>query len=672
MLPSILAQQINTGLKHFLKTGFETTTPYFKGMFSHFADESGNLSKGPYLSLQLPFLPGTAVRDFFSGFKTEYPPYVHQETAWSRLHSQQGGKSTIVATGTGSGKTECFLYPVLDHCLCHPGQGIKAIIIYPMNALATDQAKRFAESIHQSSALKGKVTVGLFVGDSERTVQKSMGPDRVITDKNTLRNAPPDILLTNYKMLDYLLMRPKDQLLWRFNSPETLRYLIVDELHTFDGAQGTDLACLLRRLKARLSTPENHLIAVGTSATLGDGEAADDLRTYAQQIFQEPFDGESRQNRHQFLGGGLIEYQFFPPADLAQQLDPGRYTTIGEYIKAQYQLLFSGQQVDDPDDVAWRGRLGEQLKKHILFSNLLQLLVNQPCSLDDVAQDLSKTFPPGEPRKLSYDLLNSLCALISHARDPELAKLPMVQLRLQFWVRELRRMVTPLVAEPDDKVVRLSFADDMKQNRDSFFLPLVQCNECHATAWIGYQLPGQEQVKNDLRAIYNAFFSNSPETVMLLPLTEGEEKPDMRGLEKKLCSGCGKLQIQGETCQACGEDKLVRVFVPDNCKEKKRRDGNTYLASERNCPCCQTKNSMLVFGSRAASLASIAIYHSFATPYNDDKKLLAFSDSVQDAAHRAGFFSARTWQNNIRMAMTQALCNTKKKYKVFNLCFRYW
>jgi DEAD/DEAH box helicase domain-containing protein len=71
-----------------------------------------------------------------------------------------------------------------------------------------------------------------------------------------MRVTPPDILLTNYKMLDYLLVRPRDLGLWRQNGPETLRYLVVDELHTFDGAQGADVACLIRRLKERLRTPK--------------------------------------------------------------------------------------------------------------------------------------------------------------------------------------------------------------------------------------------------------------------------------------------------------------------------------------------------------------------------------------------------------------------------------
>ena len=152
-----------------------------------------------------------------------------------------------MATGTGSGKTECFLYPLLDHCARANSDGvagIKALVIYPMNALATDQARRFAQVIAQTPAFKG-LRVGLFVGGRSGKDGRglmAMTATSVITDRETLRKDPPDILLTNYKMLDYLLIRPKDRLLWAKNTAETLRYVVVDELHTFDGAQGTDLA----------------------------------------------------------------------------------------------------------------------------------------------------------------------------------------------------------------------------------------------------------------------------------------------------------------------------------------------------------------------------------------------------------------------------------------------
>src|SRR5699024_1268216 len=140
--------------------------------------------------------------------------------------------------GTGSGKTECFLYPVLDHCLrarqSGQTQGIKALVIYPMNALATDQARRFAEVIASTAEFKG-LRVGLYVGGAGKAGGESvMTATSVITNRDAMRKAPPDVLLTNYKMLDYLLVRPKDRKLWAHNGPEVLRYVVVDELHTFD------------------------------------------------------------------------------------------------------------------------------------------------------------------------------------------------------------------------------------------------------------------------------------------------------------------------------------------------------------------------------------------------------------------------------------------------------
>ena len=657
MLPCTLAHDITEGLKNFIVTGFETPSPFFQGIFQDFVEQPGNLYKGPYLSLSMPFEQATAGADYFPAIEIAFTPYVHQQQAFERLRSDQQPRSTIIATGTGSGKTECFLYPLLDHCQRNPGPGIKAIIIYPMNALATDQAKRFAETIYNSTALQDKIRVGLFVGEGEHTPHKTIGEHAVITDKDTLRASPPDILLTNYKMLDYLLIRPKDRPLWQHNGPETLRYLVVDELHTFDGAQGTDLACLLRRLKARLNTPKDHLICVGTSATLGSGEEKTALAQYASQIFQSGFDeasiiGERRKRMESFLGNALIRYQFLPPEDVESILNPDNYGSIAEFLAAQYRLFFPGEEPVRPDDDPWRGRLGRQLKEHLFFHNLLRLLEQQPRELSELAAEVEKTLPRGQTTGLGLPLLNSLCALVACARDPEKPKLPLVQLRLQLWVRELRRMVSRVSSDPED--IRLTFADDVKHAKGETYLPMVQCSECHATAWVASKPPAQERINPDLRTIYSNFFNRDPEALLLFPL-DGAEAPKLaRGYSPRLCPACGQLQAEGEVCKGCGENGLVQVFVPDNTRQTKKGGVNRLIA-EPDCPVCGARDSMIVFGSRAASLLSVAIHHSYASTYNDDKKLIAFSDSVQDAAHRAGFFAARTWQNNVRMAIAQAL-----------------
>ena len=116
MLPSLLAHEIRTGLRHFLVTGFEPSDARFAGLVSRFAEDESRWMKGPFVQIGLPFRQGSNGRDFFSAFKTKYPGFVHQENAWDRLSALGSPKSTLIATGTGSGKTEGFLYPVLGHC----------------------------------------------------------------------------------------------------------------------------------------------------------------------------------------------------------------------------------------------------------------------------------------------------------------------------------------------------------------------------------------------------------------------------------------------------------------------------------------------------------------------------------------------------------------------------
>lgn len=157
MLPSLLAKDIQEGLRQFLTTGFEASDDFMSGIMDRFVKEPSGWLKGPYLQLGLPFTQGASGKSFFKDFATENPGYSHQEGAWERLSSSHKASSTLVATGTGSGKTECFVYPVLDHCARAKKSGevgIKALVIYPMNALATDQARRFAELIASTQRLR--------------------------------------------------------------------------------------------------------------------------------------------------------------------------------------------------------------------------------------------------------------------------------------------------------------------------------------------------------------------------------------------------------------------------------------------------------------------------------------------------------------------------------------
>ncbi len=674
MIPSVVAAEAAHALRDFLVTGFTPSNPELASVIDDFLAEPANLTRGPYLSLALPFrkAPGD---EPFPQVPLEFPPYHHQRVAMDRLASASG-KSTVVATGTGSGKTECYMLPILDHCREQAGKpGIKAIIIYPMNALAMDQATRIARAIHRNSALHRRITAGMYVGGREETPRKRMAAEHIITDRETLRRNPPDILLTNYKMLDYLMIRPGDQRLWRHNEPGTLRYLVVDELHTYDGAQGTDLACLIRRLRARLQVPSDGLVCVGTSATIGTGDDAP-VRDYTSRVFNQEFEpgsvvGETRQADEEFLSGALITGYLLPTDGLAEILDPRRHATSASYSRAAHEAFINEPPAGDPDADDWKVALSDRLREHTAFRNLLQVLSGEPKPLPEVAATLRRTLPV-ESDEEAAAVLNALCALISAARlrDDNGDLRPFLDVGVHLWVRELGRMVCSVseggVSESAaaGPVRRLRHSDELqapsaddRSTARSVHLPLIQCRECRVTGWAAVKRANEPCVEPDLRVFYNMFFRRDVDVRFLFP----GDKPTIRSAQHMLCGRCGGLSMDGKesgagdapACVRCGSSRVVWLHVPDAVKTR-RRNGREVAELSRDCPYCRASEGLIIFGARAASLISVLCSQTFASHHNDDPKALVFSDNVQNAAHRAGFVAARSRQTHTRAAITHA------------------
>jgi ATP-dependent helicase YprA (DUF1998 family) len=152
MLPSLVAEDLRGSLTNFLGTTFALGDDDVRAELERFVgDPRDGVFRGPFVRLRLPFRPADegwlAALDWAPwGFR----PHRHQADAWLRLASRDRiPQPTLVTTGTGSGKTESFLIPLLDHCRRHRGQrGVKALVLYPMNALANDQARRIAQLVH--------------------------------------------------------------------------------------------------------------------------------------------------------------------------------------------------------------------------------------------------------------------------------------------------------------------------------------------------------------------------------------------------------------------------------------------------------------------------------------------------------------------------------------------
>jgi DEAD/DEAH box helicase domain-containing protein len=658
MLPSVISRDIQAGITSFLRSTFPPSTRAFSDTLEQFLNTEGQVFKGPYYNLRLPFRPAPDGMLPFTAISFPYRPHLHQAQAFSRLCGESP-RSTLVATGTGSGKTECFLYPILDACAQHAGEpGIKAIVIYPMNALATDQAKRFARAIHSDPALQNKVRAGLFIG-GEGDDSSAMSPEWLITDKDHLRQNPPDILLTNYKMLDYLLLRPTEQPLWGGNAPTTLRYLVVDELHTFDGAQATDLACLIRRLKARLRTPAKHLCCVGTSATLGSTDSTSALVGYATKVFAESFSddcviGEHLLSLQDFTADCFIAHHAVP-LRRATEVTPNGDRTPDAFLASEYAAWFEGvSPVADLTTLEGRVLLGLHLRQHSFFRNLLTLaershrkILSEEWMVHELAPLLGRDAQPAHVRVLLDGFL-SLCAHARH-RDPKTGSVgPLLRVHAHLWIRELSRLVASVATKP-----AMAFSDDLAEATTVQHLPVIHCRECGTMGWGATQRANNEKLGADLQEFYTAFFHQRPELRFLFPVSDdgGLDGAAQRDFTHLICGRC--LRVHGPESKACHchpEAKLVSVRLHD-----RTRRVNDQTEADSSCPYCESRSGITILGSRSASLTSVALSQLFTSPFNNEKKSLAFSDNVQDASHRAGFFSARTYRINLRTALAKTI-----------------
>lgn len=200
----------------------------------------------------------------------ERKPYCHQMEAWQ---ASAEGLSCMVTSGTGSGKTECFMIPMLDSLLREPSlgllYGVRAIVIYPLNALIESQRERLDAWTH---SLKDRVRYALYNGltpEKQSQIKSTLGSAE-LGDRKSIRENPPSILITNVTMLEYLLLRAKDQPILE-RSQGLLRWIILDEAHSYVGAQAAEMALLMRRVRAAFGVTPKQVQVMATSATISDG-----------------------------------------------------------------------------------------------------------------------------------------------------------------------------------------------------------------------------------------------------------------------------------------------------------------------------------------------------------------------------------------------------------------
>ena len=467
--PVAASKTIQESYRTYIKSTVHFSDRTIQQKLSALLDTPGFLAKGPYLEAAPPYQGCASTKELVENgvlcksmldlgggnkeyFDTERPLYEHQVKA---IQAARAGKNIVVTTGTGSGKTECFLLPILDDILrefeqSRPQPGVRAMILYPMNALANDQIKRIRELLSGLS-----VTFGRYTGDTKETQAEAeeawagenprlTRTDNELISRQVMRKEPPNILLTNYSMLEYLLLRPEDSAFFSDAFGASWRHIAIDEAHVYSGARGTEIAYLLRRVKARIAVENqtlHHLHCYATSATIGSKSKTDLSRIaeFGQGLFGEPF----------FSSGGKPNVIIGTPDSPVRELrEP--WGSLPQELWSQLQSLPSDTNLDPealytllkgsvPDDELLSLQSAptpEMGLGHLLLGENMSIhLIKQASEgvIDLTPQDGNQIFEDDDIRSVGSKLLTDMAEVLARAQRNN--GTPVLSSRYHFFLR---------------------------------------------------------------------------------------------------------------------------------------------------------------------------------------------------------------------------------------------
>lgn len=671
----------------YLKTTFFISNKAVRDEFIKKFEEQV-FSRGPLVEIGLPFLKGASTEELinegilspeFQKLNTEGLPinrslYLHQEKAIHQIVKHH--KNGIIATGTGSGKTESFLIPILDHLMKEKAsgtlknRGVRALFLYPMNALVNDQLKRFRcllknypditfgsytgnTKISDKEALEKYFESGFSNDCLEGTeYQKNKKTIKPLINEKLSREAiladPPHLLLTNYAMLEYLLLRPRDNPIFEGNN---WTFFVLDEIHTYNGAKGIEIAMLLRRLKERVGKSEEGSIrCIGTSATLSSEEGGiKEVINFAQNIFSEPFDSSS------IISGDYAEYSidgelFTPKSDLY-----AKWSKIYEEEKQISSFVTIGKENGVPLSLLNEAEGVSQNQNEFLFnvlkydSNIIKarniLVENNGAEFSDVSLDLFQN--ESNPEKAFAALID----LAVHAKGNS-SDLPLLPAKYHLFIRSpdgafIAFTPTPTISLEPCELIGID-PEDPSKIFPSFEFGL--CRKCGSIYLVGYT----KQISD-----------NPPQFKLHLPYQSDDfdEKTEFFLLTDYLAFDSEIPQSSTHIlCNKCGAIKENRFNYPlcrckGNVQIHLTQVQSTPEGLVHKCEACKSQNTVgslimrFTFGKDA--LSSVLATDLFQiTPPNEKgfKKLLAFSDSRQDSSFFAAYLS-NTYQNIQKRAL---------------------
>jgi len=556
----------------------------------------------------------------------------HQEEA---IRVAQSGKNYVLTTGTGSGKSLSYIIPIVDFVLKNgSGKGIQAIIVYPMNALANSQRGELEKFINLGFPdNKGPVTFERYTGQENDE------------EKNRIMANPPDILLTNYVMLELILTRPEERERL-VSKAQGLRFLVLDELHTYRGRQGADVAMLVRRVRNTLNA--TNLQCVGTSATLsstgGFADQQKDVAAVASKLFGDTVLSENIIG--ETLRRSTVEMDFSDPAQL-QKLKSrisSTETKLVTYSDLVNDPLASwiesnlGLKTDDKE------RLVRAMPRKLLGKDGVAPLLSQLTRLSEetCASSIAQTLLQG------YNVTNTDTGMSSFA------------FRLHQFFNRGDTVYTSIEQE-DERHITIQGQQYVPGDRSRVLLPLVFCRECGQEYYVVRKIKDRE-TKEELfisREFSDRADDEDSETGYLFLSTENpwpidEDEVNNRVPEDWLEEKKGGIQIK----------QSQRKYLPElfhlDTSGAQSDEGNTvqFLPGKfRFCLHCGVsynprqgsefaKLTQLSSGGRSTDTTILSLNLIRYLRNNPDlkdkdkvKKLLSFTDNRQDASLQAGHFN---------------------------------
>ncbi|MER3462455.1 MAG: RNA helicase, partial [Armatimonadota bacterium] len=563
----------------------------------------------------------------------------HQEEA---IRTAARRENYVVTTGTGSGKSLTYIIPIVNHVLKHgSGRGIQAIVVYPMNALANSQMGELEKFINQGYPdRKGPVRFARYTGqesDEERAA---------------IRSQPPDILLTNYVMLDLILTRPHDRQV--IEAARGLKFLVLDELHTYRGRQGADVALLVRRLRERLEAHE--VVCVGTSATMASGGGREERKRTVAQVASRIF---GREVKPENVIGETLQ-RTTRPYDFS---DPQVRSRLRERVRA---LAEPGPELQDfaafaEDPLAsWvEQTLGLREEEGALVRQTPRPLTGPEGAAAELAALVE--LPPEDCRRALEK-----CLLVGYRLINPANGLRAFAFRLHQFISRGDTVYASL-EEAETRYLTLQAQQFVPGQREAVLLPLAFCRECGQEFYTVWRLRSPDGTRYEARRLNDRYSDAGGEPGFLYP---GEWPADEEELKERVPEDWLD-PVERELRRDKRKRLPQRVTVGLDGREAPTGRALYYLeAPFEFCPCCGVAygarqasdfGKLATLGSEGRSTATTVL--SLATVLHlrkaelprEAQKLLSFTDNRQDASLQAGHFNDFVQTGLLRSAVYRAV-----------------